>query len=239
MRNVVSALKRAAFLFASASAALFALAIVLLIPAHASESGPYVEAFGAYVWPGNISSGGEDNPDLRITLERSGEYAFGGGAGYVFGNGVNLGAKVRYTRNGCDENAGEGECADLVEGYELEMATLGILGTIGYTLETPLIIDPFVEFDAGLGYVALDCENRDSCPLKKDENGYRYNANAGDVGFLWGFCGGLKGPLTDDRRLEFLVDACWHRIESASATGVPHWDAPDAITAGLRIRYRL
>ncbi len=211
--------------------------------AEPDRSGTYVELFGAYAWPGNISAGGETDPTVTVTLERSGEYAFGGGAGYQFDNGIHLGGKVRYARHGCDESAGP-DCAELIEGYELEMSTLGILATAGYTLETGLIVDPFIEADVGFGYVSLICEEADSCPAPGVDHTVRphiagTNPNYADGGLMYGVCGGLKGPLTDDRRLEFLADACWHRIEGVSVTGVPHWDAPDAITAGLRVRYRL
>jgi hypothetical protein len=238
MTRFVFVLRRAAALFATASALLFACALVLTGLARADQpAGPYVEAFGGYAWPGNISLGGETDPEEKVTLERSGEYAFGGGAGYQFANGVHLGGKVRYTRHGCDEDAGAGHCEGFVEGEEIEFATLGVLATIGYTLPTALIVDPFIEADAGLGYIAMDCEGRDACPTGAQGKGR--NANYADIGFMYGFCGGLRGPLTDDRRLEFIADACWHRTEMAAFKGVPHPDAMDAITAGARLRWRL
>ena len=206
----------------------------VITAAHAEHrEGPYVEGFGGYAWPGNISAGGETDPEQRITLERSGEYAFGGGGGYQWANGLHVGGKIKYTRHGCDEAAGPG-CADYVPGEEVETATLGALAAIGYTLDTALIVDPFAEIEAGLGYIAMDCEHRDACPT-----GDTGNANHADVGFMYGVCGGLRAPLTDSRSVEAIADACWNRVEGASFDGVPHPDALTAITAGLRVRVNL
>lgn len=206
------------------AALLFGLA--LAGSAHATErSGAYVEAFGGYVWPGNIGAGGEGNPELRVTLERSGKYTFGAGAGYQFADGINIGGKIRYERVRCVTG-----CDALYEG-PLQMAELGILGTAGYTFDTGRI-KPFVEADLGYGYVAMVCKGKDGCPGTE----LFPNVNLADAGLMWGFCGGWKAAVS--ARFDLIADACWHRVEGVTVTR-PHWDAPDSITAGARLRYRL
>lgn len=192
----------------------------------AEEAHPYIEVFGGYQWPGNISAGGEGDPKLKTTLEREGQYSFGAGAGWQFADGINIGGKVRYDRVACDRN-----CAEFYDEGQLDMATIGILATIGFTLDTGRVV-PFMEADAGLGYVSMICKGHDGCPGTEKFP----DANLGDVGLMYGVCGGWRTAVAEG--FDLIADACWHRVEMVSVTR-PHFDAPEAITASMRVRYRL